>query len=108
MQMPEQDQLRRIENFFKQKSESWRYEREHRLVIDLEKCVPSGGRFYWNIPVGYITRVIMGFRSSISEEYTRRALDLNGLQNVQVAKVRMSQCTYKVELPEVTSPSRPA
>lgn len=107
MQMPELDQLELIKNFFKQKSGSWRYEQEYRWVIHLEKCVPSGGRFDWNIPDGFITRVIIGFRSSVSEQYVRRALDLNDLQNIQVAKARMSQNTYKIELPEMSglSPS---
>jgi hypothetical protein len=54
MQMPEHEQLRLIEDFFKQKSESWRYEQEYRWVIDLAKCVPSGGRYDLTPKAGHI------------------------------------------------------
>jgi hypothetical protein len=101
-QMTDQEWLKRMENFYKQKSKSWGYEQEYRLVIDHAHaaCKQSGGRFFWKIPAGFITRVIIGFHSSISEQYLRQVLDLNGFQNVQIVKAKQSLKTYDVEVPE--------
>jgi hypothetical protein len=98
--MTEQELLKRIENYYKQKSKSWRYEQECRLIIDQAACIPSGGRFYWKIPAGFVTRVIIGFRSSVSMQYLRRVLDLNDFQNVQIVKAKRSLKTYDVEVPD--------
>ena len=98
-QMTDQEWLKRMENFYKQKSKSWGYEQECRLVIDHAACIPSGGRFFWKIPAGFITRVIIGFRSSVSEQYLRQVLALNGFQNVQIVKAKRSLKTYDVEVP---------
>jgi hypothetical protein len=96
--MTHQEWMELMKNFFKQKSKSWRYEQECRWVIGHEACLPSGGRFFWKIPVGFITRVIIGFRSSVSEQYFRQALDSNGFQSVQILKAKPSMQTYDVEL----------
>ena len=88
-----------MKSFYKQKSGSWKYEREYRWVVDLEMCKPSGGRFLWPIPHDFITRVIIGVRSSLSEKYVRLALKANGFLNTQVVKARLSQATYDVKLP---------
>ncbi len=90
-----------IKDFYKQKSKSWEYEQEYRWVIDLlssENCEPSGGRFLWKIPPSFIRRVIIGFRSSLSEEYVRRALAMNGFLDSQVTKAKLSRNTYEVQL----------
>jgi len=98
---------KRIEGFYKQKSKSWGYEREYRWVIGLlsSACEPSGGRFLWTIPPDFVTRVIIGFRSSVSEQYARRALELNGFQNIEITKARLSQTTYEIKLSDPTGSS---
>jgi hypothetical protein len=97
-----------IKNLHKQKSESWRYEQECRFVIDLKTCKPSGGSFLWDkMPPAFITHAIIGFRSSVSELYLRRALDLNGFQHTQILKAKRSLKTYEIEL-EGTTNSDPA
>ena len=90
--------LKVMDIFYKQKSKSWRYEQECRFVIEHAACIPSGGRFFWKIPAGFITRVIIGFRSSVSEQYLRQVLDLNGFPNVQIVKAKRSLKTYDVEV----------
>ena len=99
-QIPDQEKLEKMKDFFKRKSESWRYEKEFRWVIGLEACIPYGGRFFWKIPPGLIARVIIGFRSSTSELYVRRALNLNGFQDIKIARAQLSQTSYEVEVPE--------
>jgi hypothetical protein len=98
--MTDQEWLKRMKNFYKQKSKSWCYEKERRLLIDHAACIPSGGRFFWKIPPGFIARVIIGFRSSISEQYLRQVLALNGFQSVQIVKANRSLQTYDVEVPD--------
>jgi hypothetical protein len=87
-----------MKDFFKQKSGSWKYEDEYRFVVGLENCKTSGEMFLWEIPPHFIRRVIIGFRSSLSELYVRRALQVHGFEDVQVAKAKLSQTTYKVEI----------
>jgi hypothetical protein len=88
-----------VMNFYKQKSRSWRYEQECRFVIDLKACRPDGGGFLWDkMPPTFITRAIIGFRSSIAEPYLRQALDLNGFQHTQILKAKRSLKTYDIEL----------
>ena len=99
-QITDEEWLDRMKNFYKQKSESWHYEKERRLVIEHAECVPFGGRFFWKIPAGLITRVIIGFRSSVSEQYLRHALELNGFQNIQIVKAKRSLRTYDVVVPD--------
>ena len=99
--MTEQELMERIKNYYKQKSKSWRYEQECRLIIDHARCIPSGGRFFWKIPAGFVTRVIIGFRSSVSEQRLRQVLDSNGFQNVQIVKAKRSLKTYDVEVPDI-------
>jgi hypothetical protein len=96
--MTDEELLGRMTNFFKQKSASWHYEQECRWIIGLESCVPKGGRHYWKIPTGFITRAFIGFRSSISFQYLRQALNLNGFQNVQILKCKPSLKSYDIEL----------
>ena len=87
--------------FFSQKSRSWHYEKEYRLVVNLAKCRRQGEMFFWKIRPGFISRVIIGFRSSKSVKDVRRELDLHGFKKTRVAKAKLSQTTYKVEVIDV-------
>jgi hypothetical protein len=106
--MPESEQKKTIENLHKQKSPSWSFEQESRFVIELNLCKPSGGSYYWDkMQPNFITHAIIGFRSSINEQYLRRALDLNGFQHVEVLKAKRSLKNYEIELVPTTN-SNPA
>ncbi len=97
-----------IKNLHKQKSASWRYEQECRLVIDLKTCKPAGGSFLWDkMPPAFITHAVIGFRSSIGEQYLRQALDSNGFQHTQILKAKRSLETYEIKL-EPTTNTKPA
>jgi hypothetical protein len=97
--MPETELLELFQKFYKYKSASWRYEQESRLVIDLKACRPSGGSYLWDkMPANFITHAIIGFRSSISHQYLRQALDLNGFQHTQILKAKRSIQSYEIQL----------
>jgi len=102
-QMTEIQKLEMIKDLHKQKSSSWRYEQEFRLVMALNECRPSGGSYLWDkMPPSFITHAIIGFRSSVSEQYLRQALDLNGFQHTQVLKAKRSRTTYEIKLEPTT------
>ena len=105
-QMPESELLEMIKNLHKQKSKSWGYEQESRLLLDLKECKPTGGSYLWDkMPSSFITHAIIGFRSSVSEQYLRQALDSNGFQHTQILKAKRSRKTYEIELMPTTNPS---
>jgi hypothetical protein len=105
-QVSEKELAELIINLHRQKSGSWRYEQECRLVIDLKACKPSGGSYFWDkMPPSFITHAIIGFRSSVNEQYLRQALDLNGFQHTQILKAKRSLKNYEIELVETTNSS---
>jgi hypothetical protein len=93
----EKELLQILQSYFRQKSPSWIYEKEYRAVADLASCQPSGGMFLLRIPDNFVTRIVLGARSSTSPMYVRRALEMNGFPNVQVIKARQSLRTYDIE-----------
>jgi hypothetical protein len=80
-----------------QKSLSWSYEKGYRVLEDLMSCQVAQGMYFLKIPENFITRVIIGARSTVSPNYVRRTLEINGLTNVQVVKARRSIKTYDIE-----------
>jgi len=101
----------RMNDFYKRKSGSWEYEDEYRLVFDYARCrsdpdacVSSGGRYFWDIPDDFVTRIIIGFRSSLSELYVRKALKQHDcFRNTRLAKATLSVKDYKVKVEDMTS-----
>jgi hypothetical protein len=93
----EAELLQILQKYFRQKSPSWSYENEYRAVASLASCQPSGGMFRLKIPDNFVTRVILGVRSSTSPTYVRRALEMNGFPNVRVVSAIQSLRTYDIE-----------
>jgi hypothetical protein len=81
----------------KQKSQSWSYEKEWRGIVKLDECDVGDGMYFKKISGDDIHSVIIGCRSTVNLNYIYRALKVNGWENVQVAKARLSQQEYKVE-----------
>jgi hypothetical protein len=94
----EKELLQILQKYFRQKSPSWSYENEYRAVASLASCRPCGGMFQLNIPDNFVTRVILGVRSSTSPTYVRRALQMNGFPNVQLVKATQNLRTYDIDL----------
>ena len=97
--VPNVETIEKMKYFFRQKSEYWKYEQEYRFVVGLANCDPSGGMFLWKIPPNFVSRVIIGFRSSVNEAYLRKALKKHDcFRNTKIAKAKLSQTNYTVEV----------
>lgn len=91
----------RLWDLFLQKSAGWSYEKEYRVVVGLDLCPIYEGMYFRPIPdkpENFITRVIIGARSTVSPSYVRRTLEMNDLKNVQVVKAQRSLKTYDIEV----------
>ncbi len=102
--IPEGEREQRIEELrpgfkkiFRYKAPSWRYEQEVRGIVELKSCNVSNGMFWWSFPDGFAKSVIIGLRSTVSDLYIRRALDLNGLGNVEVLRATEHPKTYCIK-----------
>lgn len=93
------DELKKIfTNLTKQKSPSWRYEKEWRAIVELNLCQVSEGMYFRKLSDDDITRVIIGCRSQVSPNYIRQALKVNGWKTDQVVNASLSFENYKIEL----------
>jgi hypothetical protein len=82
-----------------QKSPSWKYEQEHRIYVSLDKdpnIQTSGGHYFFRIPEDFLTRVILGYKCPLEEQYVAKALEKSGLVSTKVARAKISNETYDV------------
>jgi hypothetical protein len=87
-----------LKKFWYRKSPGWAYEKERRVAIELNTCRTSNGMFFLDIPTDYLNlkRVILGARCNLGMSYVRRALDLNGFDNVGVVQAKQCNKTYDI------------
>jgi hypothetical protein len=86
-----------VQRLMFQKSPGWAYEREYRIFIDLNACDLSNGQYFEKIGDNYLTRVILGFRCPLEENYVRRCLALHGLTTTLVARAKMCPHSYTIK-----------
>ncbi len=79
------------------KARGWEYEKEYRVYIDISKCETSGGHYFLEIPENFLTRVILGVRCEIDENYVRRALKNAGLKDTEVVRAKMDKYSYSIK-----------
>ena len=84
------------EKMFNQKASSWAYEREYRVHVELENCETGNGSYFTPIRGNFLTRVILGFRCPVEEQYIRRALKQAGFENTEVRRARMDHYSYRI------------
>ena len=80
-----------------QKSTGWRYEREYRVYVDLEKCEVAAGHYFRPIPNDFLKRVILGYQCSLEEKYVRKLLRQAGLNDVEVSRAKMATESYLIK-----------
>ena len=83
----------------RRKSPSWAYEREYRVHFDLlqEKDLQiSGGYYFKRIPDDFLTRVILGWKCPLEEQYVIKALQSVGLNSTKVVRAKISPDSYEV------------
>jgi hypothetical protein len=81
------------------KSPSWEYEKEHRIYFDLSKepnIKTSCGHYFIPIPDNFLTRVILGYKCPLEEQYVAKALQRSGLGLTKVTRAKISNETYEV------------
>jgi hypothetical protein len=82
-----------------QKSPSWEYEQEYRIYFSLDKDAniqTSGGHYFVRIPENFLTRVILGYKCPLEEQYVAKALEKSGLVSTKVTRAKISNETYDV------------
>jgi len=81
----------------RQKSQSWAYEKEYRFEVELaENLDTSGGNYFLGIPDDFLTRVILGWKCPLEEEYVLKALHKVGLTSAKVVRAKISPDSYEV------------
>lgn len=86
-----------VDQLMRQKSRGWAYEREYRTFVDLNKdCETSGGLYFRRIPDDYLTRVILGYKCPLEEQYVLKALEKVGLTSTKVVRARMCLESYSI------------
>ena len=89
--------LSRLNLLMTQKSPGWSYEREYRAFVDLVKdCEISAGLYFRRIPDNFLTRVILGYKCPLEEEYVVKALEKVGLGSTKVVRAKMCLETYSI------------
>jgi hypothetical protein len=82
-----------------QKSPSWGYEKEYRVYFNLANepnIQTSGGHYFVPIPDNFLTRVILGYKCPLQEQYVAKALEKSGLSSTKVTRAKMCNETYEV------------
>ena len=88
-----------IQQMLRQKSPSWVYEREYRIYFDLVKdqnLQTAGGHYFVRIPDNFLTRVILGSKCLLEEQYVAKALEKSGLTSTKVVRAKICNETYVV------------
>lgn len=88
-----------MEKMVEEKSSSWGYEKEYRVLFDLEKDTNlrfAEGHYFVEIPPNFLTRVILGWKSPLEEDRISKALKSVGLDSTEVVRAKMSPDTYEV------------
>jgi hypothetical protein len=86
---------------YQTKSPAWRYEREVRLLINLERCGVRDGHFHFDLPVLVLAGVILGLNCAISSTYVRKVLNHNKVPHAKVWATRKSRTKFALEREEV-------
>lgn len=92
--------LQLLNRMIQQKSPSWAYEREYRVHFDIlrdKDLQISGGHYFKRIPDNFLTRVILGWRCPLEEQYVMKALAVSGLTSTKVVRAKLSPDTYIVQ-----------
>ena len=86
-----------MEQMIRQKSPSWAYEKEYRFNVELaENLETSAGNYFLGISDDFLTRVILGWKCPLEEQYVLKALHKVGLTSTKVVRARISNDTYEV------------
>ena len=90
-----------FKNVLSIKAESWRYEDEWRVVVELKKCILRDGMYFLPIPDDFITGVFLGAECPVDIKYMRRLLNQVNLSDVEVTKTSLSAGEFRIDGPVI-------
>jgi hypothetical protein len=80
-----------------QKSPGWAYEQEYRFEVELAgNLQTSAGNYFVGISDNFLTRVILGWKCQLEEQYVLKALQAVGLTSTKVVRAKISPDSYEV------------
>jgi hypothetical protein len=88
-----------FERLAEQKSPSWEYEDEYRVLFSLQedrKLRVEDGHYHVEIPHNFLLRVILGWKCPLNENDVIAALKQVGLDSTKVVRAKISNDTYDV------------
>lgn len=86
-----------MEQTIRQKSPGWDYEQEYRFNVDLnENLETSAGNYFLGITNNLLTRVILGWKCPLEEQYVLKALSAAGFTSTKVVRAEISNDRYEV------------
>jgi len=86
-----------MEQTTQQKSAGWAYEQEYRFEVELAgNLETSAGNYFVGIPDNFLTRIILGWKCPLEEQYVIKALQSVGLNSTKVVRAKISPDSYEV------------
>lgn len=77
------------------KAPSWKYEKEFRFVVDLDRCDIQQGNYFLGVAPTIFKEVILGARCSYPVEYLKRVFQHEN--KVEVKKAKLSLNKFEIE-----------
>lgn len=94
----EEGRLHEIRDVLKRKFHDWRYEREYRLLHDIQEMRNRGNGELAQIPKQSIKKILLGAKASPAlEDSLRKMLSDNEL-NIPIIKVKLDPLKYRVNV----------
>ncbi len=89
-----------LKNAGKTKASAWTYENESRLIVPLddERLMFKNDDCFLPINSGFLTKIILGFKSPFDEESIRNLIVGKPYENVEIQRTSMSLSDYIMEM----------
>jgi len=78
------------------KAPSWKYEKEHRVFVDLASSRTANGQYFHKIPPDCLKQVVLGICCTTTDGEVQQALDRGKRTDVSVARARRCITNFRV------------
>jgi hypothetical protein len=94
--MPEKQQIKLVNSVLSSKAPSWAYEKEYRVLIELEDCELIDGLYFKTIPEDFLYEVVLGIRCEYEKDDFKKIV--KNYPDVIVKKAKRNINQYKVDV----------
>ncbi len=94
--MTTEEAIRMVHGILAANAPSWRYEREHRVFVDLASSRLADGHYFHRIPPHCLVQVVLGIACPVKEPEVRVALRSGGLGEVEVIRAKRCPTRFQV------------